>query len=370
MATGVRIIRGQLAPSDWQGFQPPTVFQRPESMRAWTHTFGAARNPVLLLAENAQGRALLPLAVDAAAPWPGTSGVSLFHRLHPGRRYALAMAGARLWGRLGGILRGTHCHMLGAGPCEEQDMLVAGKVPAAEIAAGLDRLRCRRLTVASIAADSPLTTLLPRLFSNVSMRQCEVMPILHTGRQALESFRKLHPNDAYKHRRLLRRGGRIEHVADPDEARRILAHAFELKRSNCLHEGKFNLFADRRYEHWLDQLVTGRLGDFVHLDALFIGTDLAACVVYFTAPNVWSMYFVVYDKAHAKQSPGTVLLWDLLERAVAAQVPVFSFLAGDEHYKERWADDVIPLFTIEAEGLLHPSQVPATLQASPETPTG
>lgn len=120
-----------------------------------------------------------------------------------------------------------------------------------------------------------------------------------------------------------------------DEARYTLARAFEIKRSNCLQEGKFNLFADRCHEHWLDQLVTEHLGDFVHLGVLFIDTDLAIYVMYFTAPNVWSMYFVVSDKTFAKQSPGTVLLWNLMERTVAVQVPVFSFLVGDEHYKER-----------------------------------
>lgn len=82
-------------------------------------------------------------------------------------------------------------------------MLVVVKVPAAEIAAGLDRLRSRCLTVPSIAGDSPLTTLLPRLFGDVSMRQRDGMLILHTGRQTLASFRKPHPNAAYKHRRLL-----------------------------------------------------------------------------------------------------------------------------------------------------------------------
>lgn len=353
----VRLLHGRAglaqAAVHWQALEAhaPHIFQRYDFAREWAAFFGLHRNLVLIEAENGRGRALLPLLVEPCGKWPRTSAMRLFNRLGPSRRYHALMYGVRALERLGIRARGTQCRLIGENVFDEMDLLVQGDVPVAELAQGLRRLNCQRLIVDSASPGSQLAQILPQLFGRVFQRHAKTMPLLHARRLQLEALRKAHPRTAKEHRRLLRRGGRIQAVLDRGEASRILRHAFELKRAQQRRLGRPTLYADRRYEHWLLGMVRRRLGDWVHLLVLSIDDQFAACTVYFDQRDCWRGYFTAYEPRFAKQSPGTVLMWEVIERAVEQKLPVLNFGAGEDAHKAAWQDDVLPLISIEATEL-------------------
>lgn len=95
-------------------------------------------------------------------------------------------------------------------------------------------------------------------------------------------------------------------------------------------------------------MVRRRLGDWVRLLVLSIDDQFAACNVYFDQRDCWRGYFTAYEPCFAKESPGAVLLCDVIERAAAQAVPRVNFLTGEQWYKLRWHDDRLTLVRLRA----------------------
>ncbi|WP_028989050.1 GNAT family N-acetyltransferase [Thermithiobacillus tepidarius DSM 3134] len=309
----IRILNGRSGlgalRAHWQALEAaaPSLFQRYDLALAWWRAFGAGRELAVIEAENGRGRALLPLYRD-----------------------------------------GERLRVLGSGAFDRLDMLLEGEPPVADIAQGMRRIGCASLEVAATSADGPLARCLAALDSRLTQEDFSAMPLLHTGRWSAADLRAAHPRSAYRHRRLLGRGGRVRALRDYDEARALLAAAFRLKRANLQATGQEDLFADGCHERWLALLARRHLGGLLRLEILSIDGRFAAAVLYFAEPDCWHLYFTVYEPRFAKESPGTVLLWDVLERAAAQAVPRVNFLTGEQWYKLRWHDDRLPLVRLRA----------------------
>jgi CelD/BcsL family acetyltransferase involved in cellulose biosynthesis len=78
------------------------------------------------------------------------------------------------------------------------------------------------------------------------------------------------------------------------------------------------------------------------------GTPVAAAIG-FQDDHAYYLYNSAYDPAHAATSPGMVLLWLLLQSAIAAGVAIFDFLKGDEAYKLRLGARPRPLYVLEGQ---------------------
>jgi CelD/BcsL family acetyltransferase involved in cellulose biosynthesis len=299
----------------WRSLEPfrPSVFQRHDLVAEWWRFYGDGRELAVAYAEDDRGRVLLPM----------------FKELHEGR---------------------PRLRVLGAGAFDHLDVLLDGEPPLGELAAASGQLGYG-LSIDVTPADSTLARITPRLFPSVEQRYFSAMPILATGRHQVQELRRQHARAAYRHRRLLSRdGGQVRELRDPEEACRVLARALELKRAALTEEQLRWFVPDDRYEQFLMALVSRCLGGLVRLAALTIEGEFAACVLYFADRGCWSLYFTAYDGRFARHSPGTVVLWELIERAADRRIPLVNFLTGEQWYKLRWHETLLPLVSIEARG--------------------
>lgn len=291
---------------------PPTVFQRDDFALAWWRHFGAAREPLLVYVEDAGGRALVPLFAEHPedATMTGVIGAGVFDQLD------VRIDGAPDLGRVGRLLR--------------------------EIVDG-------PLRVDATEPTSALTALLTHAAPRTVARTFSAMPVVRTAERTVDDLRRAHARGAYRNRRLRGRGAELREVEDVAEAERVIAAAFALKRASLTEGQRRWMIPDARYEAWLRDVAARHLGGLVRVAVATVGGELAACVVYFATDAVWSCYFTVFDRRFARDSPGTALLWDVLERAVAAEVPFVNLLTGEQWYKLRWHDALRPLVSLDVD---------------------
>lgn len=117
-----------------------------------------------------------------------------------------------------------------------------------------------------------------------------------------------------------------------------------LKREKCQRTAQLDFFAwdwtRAMVEHLRgadEQTFGGRLS------ALYAGDALVAAHFGIRSERVWHWWFPVYSHAHAKYSPGSLLLLKVAEAAAAEGHVLLDLGKGDELYKSRFADWSAPL---------------------------
>ncbi len=308
----IDVFRGadalEAAESCWARLEPRTVFQRHDVALEWWRSFGEGHEAIVLHAADGAGAALLPLFVSP---------------------------------------EGDGARIIGAGAFDQLDVVSRGVPPLDELGAALRRVVREGVWVDATEADSALARLVRAAFPLHTERLYSAMPLLHAGRRALERFRREHPRSAYRHRRLLGGGhASVSAVTDRALAHEVLAAAVALKRIALNEEQRRYFVPDQRFERWLLALADRHLGGLLHVATLRIGGELAATLVYFVHGDTWSFYFTAYDRRFRAESPGAVLVWDVLERAVVERVPVVNFLTGEQWFKTRWQDDSVALHVL------------------------
>lgn len=292
----------------WAQLAPRTIFQRHDLALEWWHSFGDGHEPLVLCAADADGAALLPLVLSPDGD------------------------GARI---------------IGAGAFDQLDVVSRGVPPLDELGTALRSVVREGVWVDATEADSTLARLVRATFPAHTERLYSAMPLLHTGRRALERFRREHPRSAYRHRRLLGSGQAVvEDVTDRTLAHEVITAAVVLKRIALNEEQRRYFVPDQRFEGWLLALAERHLGGLLRLATLRMDGALAAALLYFVHGDTWSLYFTAYDRRFRADSPGAVLIWEVLERAVTGGVPRVNFLTGEQWYKTRWQDDTVPLHVL------------------------
>jgi CelD/BcsL family acetyltransferase involved in cellulose biosynthesis len=69
----------------------------------------------------------------------------------------------------------------------------------------------------------------------------------------------------------------------------------------------------------------------------------------------YSYYLAGFDPAHERESPGLVLLAHTVRHAIEEGAAVYDLLLGDEPYKQRFADQAVPVATVVLAGGLDPA---------------
>ncbi|MDP2341884.1 MAG: GNAT family N-acetyltransferase [Deltaproteobacteria bacterium] len=146
-----------------------------------------------------------------------------------------------------------------------------------------------------------------------------------------------------KARKLAREVGPLRFEAHVDD-RAVLATVLRLKSEQCRRSGISDIFATP----WTRALVDGlRHMDTPHfagrLSALYAGDHLVAAHFGMRSDRAWHWWFPVYDHAHAKHSPGALLLLHTAEAAAVAGMQVLDLGKGDDVYKGSFADWSLPL---------------------------
>jgi CelD/BcsL family acetyltransferase involved in cellulose biosynthesis len=102
---------------------------------------------------------------------------------------------------------------------------------------------------------------------------------------------------------------------------------------------------------FMDDGMTEFFGDLVddgfHVDLLIAGgRPVAGCFSF--EDEGYYLYNSAYEPDDASASPGVVLLWHLIHRAIEDGRTVFDFLKGDETYKFRLGAEPRPLYELRA----------------------
>jgi CelD/BcsL family acetyltransferase involved in cellulose biosynthesis len=84
----------------------------------------------------------------------------------------------------------------------------------------------------------------------------------------------------------------------------------------------------------------------VHVAALKAGDTLLAVHLGFADAERFYYYVPAYNPAYQADSPGQLLIYELVRRACEARIPVFDMLRGDYGYKWRLTDQSVELRTL------------------------
>jgi CelD/BcsL family acetyltransferase involved in cellulose biosynthesis len=141
---------------------------------------------------------------------------------------------------------------------------------------------------------------------------------------------------ARKRRRLAKRAPLRFELHDPSALGTLLTW----KSAQYGRTGAFDVFSRQWVVDVIERLVAGPLG---LLSTLRSGDDLVAAHLGLRSGRVVHWWFPAYDPAFARDSPGLVLLLELLDATPAAGIGLVDFGKGDEEYKAWFANGAVPL---------------------------
>ncbi|MBV9755998.1 MAG: GNAT family N-acetyltransferase [Alphaproteobacteria bacterium] len=137
--------------------------------------------------------------------------------------------------------------------------------------------------------------------------------------------------------RAARAGGWTVETAAPDTLPALLEQMIRLHQERWRDSGT-GIFADPRVGAFHRAAAPGLLAHgLLRLDVLRIGGRIAAAY-YVLLDRAGRMLFYLsgYDRKHARESPGTILLAAMIEQALQEDRRELHFLRGGEDYKYAW----------------------------------
>lgn len=147
-------------------------------------------------------------------------------------------------------------------------------------------------------------------------------------------------------RRLERQLGPLRfamHDPDPGSLHRLIGW----KRRQYQRDrwgGALDLFSHRWAVELLERVHAAQAGGFAGvLSTLWAGDRMVAAHMGMRSPTVLHYWFPSYDEAHAKLAPGRILLLEMIRGAAAAGLQAIELGAGDDGYKDRFANAAIPV---------------------------
>ncbi len=158
-------------------------------------------------------------------------------------------------------------------------------------------------------------------------------------------------------RRLERQLGPLRFVMhDPDP--RALQLLIEWKRMQYRRDrwgGALDVFSHRWAVELLERVHAEQAAGFAGvLSTLWAGDSMVAAHMGMRSPTVLHYWFPAYDGAHTKLAPGRILLLEMIRGAAAAGIRAIELGAGDEGYKDRFANAAFPV----ASGLVGSPSLP------------
>jgi CelD/BcsL family acetyltransferase involved in cellulose biosynthesis len=137
--------------------------------------------------------------------------------------------------------------------------------------------------------------------------------------------------------RAVRAGGWTVETADPGTLPALLQQLMRLHQDRWRDDGP-GVFADPRVRAFHRAAAPGLLArGLLRVDVLRIGQCIAAAYyVLLDRAGRILLYLSGYDRAYARESPGTILLGAIVERALREGWRELHFLRGRESYKYDW----------------------------------
>ncbi|MBW2619690.1 MAG: GNAT family N-acetyltransferase, partial [Deltaproteobacteria bacterium] len=130
-----------------------------------------------------------------------------------------------------------------------------------------------------------------------------------------------------------------ESMVDGPEIAAGLGQAMSIHANRWARRHTRTIFSQPRGRAFFQTALTGLAQDgLVRLDLMRAGERLVAFSLSFLSPETWYYYIPGFDPQFAKYSPGTLLLWRLVEQAHRDGARAFDLMKGEEDYKDRWAN--------------------------------
>ncbi len=288
----------------WQGAPDASPFQSPEWLLGWWRQFGTGRPLVAVLREQARLLGVLPLYILDEPPARKLLpiGVGITDYFEP------LLAPDVAADAVAALLRAALAH---ARQCNVTECALPDLPPGA----ALREVACAGWNGRVAAADP-----------------CPVLPLP----AAIPSGKRRHIKLAQN--RAERIGGWSTEIATLASAPALLEGLIALHTARWQDNGEAGVLADPRvlrfHRDSVGELVAAKL---LRLQVLRFGQDIvAANYALLDRSRRVLFYLSGYDAAHARESPGTLLLARMIEDGAAEGRRELHFLRGAESYKYAW----------------------------------
>ncbi len=238
--------------------------------------------------------------------------------------------------------------------------LPAGSDAAAAVLADsvVSTLRSRhwawRLRFDQIPVDDPVATALAARLAHAVVETGDPAP-----RLLLQPDRPLETVMSAKTRQSLRTArNRLERLEEgyevwTERGPGVCAELDDVERVHRLRDHALGRRSDlddpARHRFWQEVLSAYGKRSEVEIARLTIGSELAAYSVSFLDGSSYRLWDTRIDPARSFVSPGRVLLADLIERLrIEGAWTEFDFMRGEEDYKRRMSDDLVPTANLRA----------------------
>ena len=138
-------------------------------------------------------------------------------------------------------------------------------------------------------------------------------------------------------RKFERAGGCYCSVTGYKDKQDYLEHLFSIHEKRSEERNIISSFAGRHLLQFHESLLNKM--DNVWLRSLEIEGKVIAVLYGFLYQGRFFYYQIAHDPSFRKQSPGTVLLYKVIEECCELGVKEFNFLQGDENYKWQWTKE-------------------------------
>lgn len=138
-------------------------------------------------------------------------------------------------------------------------------------------------------------------------------------------------------RKFLEAGGELVASADKKNHKDFLEALFSLHRKRAAERALDSSFEGIRVESFHRRLVEET--ETVRFYGLRMNHQLVAVIYGFEFCNRFFYYQIAHDPDYGDLSPGSVLLFLVIEDCCSRGVTEFNFLQGDESYKGIWTDE-------------------------------
>jgi len=189
--------------------------------------------------------------------------------------------------------------------------------------------------------DLPATSVLHRTrLAQLATRhdQCSSFPLPATRDELLQHLSKRQRANIRQARsRIQKAGGALVEVAKPETLTDFLEDLFRLHASRWVRAGQPGVLADETVKAFHRKAAPELLArGILRLYRLRLKNNTAAVLYSLFANSTVFCYLQGYDPEFAALSPGTYLMFAVMEDAVRSRVKKFDLLRGEESYKQHW----------------------------------
>jgi CelD/BcsL family acetyltransferase involved in cellulose biosynthesis len=132
---------------------------------------------------------------------------------------------------------------------------------------------------------------------------------------------------------------KLEILSDVAAVREGLEEAAGVHAARWARQHTRTIFSEQKGRDFFDSALSGLSSEgIVRLYLLRAGSALTAFSLSFLGDGIHYYYIPGFDQTYSKDSPGHLLLKEIIRESHEEELNLFDFMKGDEEYKFRWAN--------------------------------